>query len=79
MFLWLRSCLSHWALVPGRFRNPGEDASASGFLVFVFVGSSSGDATIPDAVAAVDEADSTMGSWVLNLEESDDPREAMQR
>ena len=48
------------------------------FVVFVFVGSSSGDATIPDAVAAVEEADSIMGSWVLNTEESDDPREAMQ-
>ena len=48
------------------------------FVVFVFVGSSSGDATIPDAVAAVHEADSIMGSWVLNTEESDDPREVMQ-
>ncbi len=48
------------------------------FVVFVFVGSSSGDATIPDAVAAVQEADSIMGSWVLNTEESDDPREVMQ-
>ena len=47
------------------------------FVVFVFVGSSSGDATIPDAVAAVEEADSIMGSWVLNTEESDDPREAI--
>ena len=45
--------------------------------VFVFAGSSSGDAATPDAVAAVTEADSIMGSWVLNLEESDDPREAM--
>lgn len=48
------------------------------FVVFVFVGSSSGDATIPDAVAAVQEADSIMGGWVLNTEESDDPREVMQ-
>ncbi len=46
--------------------------------VLVFAGSSSGDATTPDAVAAVDEADSIMGRWVLNREESDDPREAMQ-
>ncbi len=46
--------------------------------VFVFGGSSSGDAATPDAVAAVAEADSIMGSWVLNREESDDPREAMQ-
>ena len=45
--------------------------------VFVLGGSSSGDAATPDAVAAVEEADSIMGSWVLNLEESDDPREAM--
>ena len=44
----------------------------------VFAGSSSGDAATPDAVAAVTEADSIMDSWVLNLEESDDPREAMQ-
>ena len=48
------------------------------FVVFVFVGSSSGDATIPDAVVAVEKADSILGIWVLNLEESDDPREAMQ-
>ena len=48
------------------------------FVVFVFAGSSSGDAATPDAVAAVEEADSIMGSWVLNMEESDDPREAMQ-
>ncbi len=46
--------------------------------VLVFGGSSSGDAATPDAVAAVEEADSITGSWVLNLEESDDPREAMQ-
>ncbi len=43
--------------------------------VLVFVGSSSGDAATPGAVAAVEEADSIMGSWVLNLEESDDPPE----
>jgi len=49
------------------------------FVVFVFAGTSAGDATIPDAVAAVEEADSIMGNWVINLEESDDPREAMQR
>ena len=48
------------------------------FVAFVFAGSSAGDATIPDAVAAVEEADSIMGGWVLNREESDDPREAMQ-
>ena len=48
------------------------------FVAFVFAGSSAGDATIPDAVAAVEEADSIMGSWVINLEESDDPREVMQ-
>jgi hypothetical protein len=47
--------------------------------VFVFVGSSSGDAPTPGAVAAIKEADSIMGRWVLNLEESDDPRKAMQR
>lgn len=46
--------------------------------VFVFGGSSSGDAATPDAVAVVAEADSIMGGWVLNREESDDPREAMQ-
>ena len=46
--------------------------------VFVLGGSSSGDAATPDAVAAVEEADSIMGGWVLNREESDDPREAMQ-
>ena len=46
--------------------------------VLVFAGSSSGDAATPDAVAAVEVADSIMGGWVLNLEESDDPREAMQ-
>ena len=46
--------------------------------VLVFGGSSSGDAATPGAVAAVEGADSIMGSWVLNLEESDDPREAMQ-
>ena len=46
--------------------------------VFVFAGSSSGDAATPDAVVAVTEADSILGSWVLNREESDDPREAMQ-
>ncbi len=45
--------------------------------VLVFAGSSSGDAATPDAVAAVEGANSIMGSWVLNLEESDDPREAM--
>ncbi len=45
--------------------------------VLVFVGSSSGDAATSDAVAAVEGADSIMGSWVLNLEASDDPREAM--
>ena len=48
------------------------------FVVFVFVGSSSGDAATPDALAAVAGADSIMGSWVLNTEESDDPREVMQ-
>jgi len=47
--------------------------------VLVFVGSSSGDAVTPGAVAAVEEADSIMGRWVLNPEESDDPRKAMQR
>ena len=47
--------------------------------VLVVAGSSSGDAATPGAVAAVEEADSIMGSWVLNLEESDDPAEAMQR
>ncbi len=46
--------------------------------VFVLGGSSPGDAATPDAVAAVEEADSIMGDWVLNREESDDPREAMQ-
>ena len=46
--------------------------------VLVFVGSSSGDAVTPGAVAAIKEADSIMGRWVLNLEESDDPAEAMQ-
>ncbi|GEM_PF-1774430 len=46
--------------------------------VFVFAGSSSGDAATPDAVVAVTEADSILGSWVLSREESDDPREAMQ-
>ncbi len=46
--------------------------------VFVFAGSSSGGAATPDAVAAVTEADSIMGSRVLNREASDDPREAMQ-
>jgi len=46
--------------------------------VLVFGGSSSGDAATPGAVATVEGADSIMGSWVLNLEESDDPREAMQ-
>ncbi|MCH8936184.1 MAG: hypothetical protein IIB90_10700 [Gemmatimonadetes bacterium] len=46
--------------------------------VLVVAGSSSGDAATPDAVAAVEEADSIMGGWVLNREESDDPREAMQ-
>ena len=43
--------------------------------VLVFVGSSSGDAVTPCAVAAIKEADSIMGRWVLNLEESDDPPE----
>ena len=43
--------------------------------VLVFVGSSSGDAVTPGAVAAIKEADSIMGRWVLNLEESDDPPE----
>lgn len=46
--------------------------------VLVLAGSSSGDAATPGAVAAVEGADSIMGSWVLNLEESDDPREVMQ-
>ncbi len=46
--------------------------------VVVFAGSSSEDAATPDAVAAVEGADSIMGGWVLNLEDSDDPREAMQ-
>ncbi len=46
--------------------------------VLVVAGSSSGDAATPGAVAAIKEADSIMGSWVLNLEESDDPAEAMQ-
>ncbi len=47
--------------------------------ILVVAGSSSGDAATPGAVAAVEEADSIMGSWMLNLEESDDPRKAMQR
>ncbi len=46
--------------------------------VLVVAGSSSGDAATPGAVAAIKEADSIMGRWVLNLEESDDPPEAMQ-
>lgn len=46
--------------------------------VLVLAGSSSGDAATPGAVAAVEGADSIMGSWVLNLEESDNPREVMQ-
>ena len=43
--------------------------------VLVVAGSSSGDAATPGAVAAIKEADSIMGRWVLNLEESDDPPE----
>ncbi len=43
--------------------------------ILVVAGSSSGDAATPGAVAAIKEADSIMGSWVLNLEESDDPPE----
>ena len=45
--------------------------------VLVVAGSSSGDAATSDAVAAVEGADSITGSWVLNVEESDDPRGAM--
>ena len=44
----------------------------------VSVGFAAGNTATPDMQPKVDVADSIIGSWVLNLEKSDDPREEMQ-